>query len=94
MDRASIMRDRALSTFLFSRRGIHTVILQFGYSQKQKMREVSKGGQRPPLGSGFPIGASSIPIDIGYPKGNSVALGGGIQRGQRAPWHTIFRRKV
>ena len=62
-------------------RGIHTVILQFGYSQTQKMREVSKGGRRSLLALGYPIWASSISVGIGYPKGNSVALGRGIQRG-------------
>lgn len=34
------------------------------------------------------------PVGIGYPKGNSVALGRGIQRGRSSTWHTIFRRKV
>ena len=46
-----------------------------------------------PFGSGFPIGASSIPVGIGYPKGNSVALGRGIQRGQSSTWHTILLAK-
>ena len=46
-----------------------------------------------PFGAGFPIGASSIPVGIGYPKGNSVALGRGIQRGRSSPWHTIFRQE-
>ena len=80
--------------FLFSRRGIPTVILQFGYSRTQKIREVSKGGQRPPFGSGSSKRGESIPVGIGYPKGNSVALGRGIQRGQRPPWHTILLCKV
>lgn len=46
-----------------------------------------------PFGSGFPIGASSIPVGIGYPKGNSVALGRGIQRGRSSTWHTILLAK-
>ena len=41
----------------------------------------------------YPIGASGIPVGIGYPKGNGVALGGGIQRGQRPFWHTTFLGK-
>ena len=86
--------QKEILSFLFLRRGIHTIFLQFGHPQPQKMREVSKGGQRPLLALGHPIGASSIPVGIRYPKGNSVALGRGIQRGQRPPWHTIFRRKV
>ena len=80
--------------FLFSRRGIPTVILQFGYSRTQKIREISKGGQRPPFGSGSSKRGESIPVGIGYPKGNSVALGRGIQRGQRPPWYTILLCKV
>ena len=60
MDRASIMRDGALSTFSFSRRGIHTIFLQSRYSRPQKMREGSKGGQRPHFALDHLIGANSI----------------------------------
>ena len=57
----------------------------------QKICGVSRGAQ--PLGSGSSNRADS-PVGIGCPEGNSVLLGGGIQRGRRPPWHTIFRRKV
>ena len=80
--------------FLFSRRGIPTVILQFGYSRTQKIREVSKGGDHSPFWRWVSNRDASIPVDIGYPKGNGVALGRGIQRGQRPPWHTILLCKV
>ena len=42
------------------------MILQFGYSRTQKIREVSKGGQRPPFGSGSSKRGESIPVGIGY----------------------------
>ena len=45
------------------------MILQFGYSRTQKIREVSKGGQRPPFGSGSSKRGESIPVGIGDPKG-------------------------
>ena len=40
--------------------------MQFGYSRTQKIREVSKGGQRPPFGSGSSKRGESIPVGIGY----------------------------
>lgn len=58
----------------------------------KKIYGVSRGGGNP-LGSGSSNRGESIPVGIGYPKGNSVALGRGIQRGQRNPWHTIFRQE-
>ena len=42
------------------------MILQFGYSRTQKIREISKGGQRPPFGSGSSKRGESIPVGIGY----------------------------
>ena len=40
--------------------------MQFGYSRTQKIREISKGGQRPPFGSGSSKRGESIPVGIGY----------------------------
>lgn len=40
------VQGRNCSGFSFSMRGIHSVLLQFGYTQPQKMREASKGGSR------------------------------------------------
>ena len=55
--------------------------------------QVGRPEGQSPFGSGFPIVASSIPVGIGYPKGNSVALGRGIQRGRSSTWHTILLAK-
>lgn len=44
---------------------------------------------------GHPIGASSIPVGIGYPEGNSVPLGGRFpKKGSAHPWHTTFRESL
>ena len=40
--------------------------MQFGYSRTQEIREISKGGQRPPFGSGASKRGESIPVGIGY----------------------------
>ena len=65
--------------------------MRFVYTQEKKISRVSRGAQ--PLGSGSSNRDERIPVGIGYPKGNSVALGRGIQRGQRTPWHTILLAK-
>ena len=66
----------------------------------EKMMGYPKGSN--PLGSGFPIGASSIPVGKGISKGNSVLLCLGCSEGIEFPfdwknpkkpavsWHTAY----
>ena len=82
-----IFGNKSASAFSFSRCGIQAAFTVWVPTAK-KIYGVSRGGN--PLGSGSSNRGESIPVGIGYPKGNSVALGRGIQRGQRTPWHTIF----
>ena len=71
--------------------------------RRQRRRGVSKGEYH--LGSGFPIGASSIPVGKGILKGNRVLLCLGCSEGIEFPfdrknpkkpavsWHTTFLGK-
>ena len=71
--------------------------------RRQRRRGVSKGKYH--LGSGFPIGASSIPVGKGILKGNRVLLCLGCSEGIEFPfdrknpkkpavsWHTTFLGK-
>lgn len=65
--------------------------LQFGYPRRRKYMGCPEGGN--PLGSGSSNRGEQHPVGIGDPKVNNVSLGRGIQRGQRTPWHTIFRQE-
>ena len=75
----------------FLSNGVKLHFYSLGTNFEENMR-VSRGMKS--LGSGSSKRGESIPVGIGYPKGNSVALGRGIQRGQRPPWHTILLCKV
>lgn len=63
------------------------------YSQVTKTRGVQRGSVL--FGSGFPIGASSIPVGKGCPEGNSVPYGRRFPKeGNAHPWHTTFRESL
>lgn len=85
------IQNGSCSGFVFSEHGCQTAFYGLGTRGEENIWGVQRGGN--PLGSGSSNRGESIPVGIGYPKGNSVALGRGIQRGQRNPWHTIFRQE-
>ena len=58
------------------------------------MGEVSKGGRRPLLALGHPIGASGTPVGKGVPRGNGVPPGRKNPKKPEVSWHTTFAESL
>ncbi len=67
--------------------------LQSGYSPARKIREFSKGGQRPTFGSGSSNRGEQHPCRHEVSRGEHRSTWRGLQRGQSALCHTIFRQE-